>query len=187
MEMQSSTASREGTSIALFVEDTYGVDFYRVILDRLRDNGLLPSRVKVRVVRLPSRRCNPGLESKIVARLGGRHYDKVVIVVDSDFNPEDAKRNVARHLRKLCGIVKLVVVDPRHEAWLCLGLGGSPSQCRSRPEDYISRRIGRLYEKRMLGELAREIDVNKLAAIDPGFASLIRLLTCNHGVSTSVC
>ncbi len=58
------------------------------------------------------------MKAKIVARLGGRHYDKVVIVVDSDFNPEEAKRSVARHLRKLCGIVKLVVVDPRHEAWL---------------------------------------------------------------------
>ena len=48
----------------VFTEDTYGVDFHRIIIDHLYNNGLL-SGVKPVVRRMPSKKCNLALARKV--------------------------------------------------------------------------------------------------------------------------
>ncbi len=178
METPCSTASQGEINTVVFAEDTYGVGFYREILRKLRESNAIPKHVRVKIMRLPSRLCNSGLEKKLLARLARQKPDKVVIVVDSDYQSDEARRKITRHLDKLRGSVSVVLADPRHEAWLCLGLGGSPSTCRSRPEDFLSRRVGAPFDKKMLEVLAKNVDVGRLSSIDREFARLVRILGC---------
>ncbi len=68
------------------------------------------------------------------------------------------------------------MVSPRHEAWLCIGLGLDRRACRIHPEDLIAdRRNLKSYEKRYLASLARNIDVAKLMN-EPDFEEYIDAL-----------
>ena len=54
-------------------------------------------------------------------------------------------------------------MEPRHEAWLCIGLGLDRAVCRARPEDALVRSRGaRVYEKRFLAQWAHQVDVERL-------------------------
>ena len=56
-----------------------------------------------------------------------------------------------------------MVVEPSHEAWLCIGLGFNRSSCRRNPVDTLVRgRRVKSYEKRYLEKWAGEVDVQRL-------------------------
>jgi len=151
----------------LLVEDTYGVKFHKVILGKLREiTNVDVQGLKVR--RVPAKECNEAISRKVKAILMDEvRESKVLIVVDSeDRNPDYAVEKVIMHFKDdkvLGGRVRVVVVVPRHESWLCMGLGMQASVCRSRPEDAIVR-VKKLksYEKDYLTKLAKGVDVRKL-------------------------
>jgi len=156
-------------SIVLFVEDTYGVSFHRVILERLEEARKLPKGASrlVTVRRLPSKKCNEriyrGIAGYMLSREPDPHRWRVLVVIDSEGRaPEEAaERDVLAHVKGRAPI-EVVVVEPRHEAWLCLGLGGERRICRQSPESSIERLAGRPYEKRMLATMAGRVDVGRL-------------------------
>ncbi len=152
----------------VLVEDYYGVIFHRELLKKLlRTLGYV--RNMPRVDRLPAKKCNPALVDKVKAKLlgVGAESPKMVVVIDSEGkSPSIARRDVLDHFMRddyLRGKVRVAVVEPRHEAWLCIGLGLDPSRCRSTPEELIARaRRLKSYEKHHLAKLAREVDIERL-------------------------
>ncbi len=146
--------------VIVFAEDTYGVLFHRKLIAGMEDKGIIP-RGKVRVKRLPSWICNHSLRKKLAARVGAGEY-KALIVVDSDNDPEKARKNILRHLENWPVPFSVVTVDPRHEAWLCIGMGLDPRKCRRNPEAVIERHLNTVYEKRMLSTLSSKISIDHL-------------------------
>jgi len=147
----------------IFVEDTYGVAFHRELLRKMGVDG-------VEVHRLPTGKCDGALERKVKARIVGVDSFKIVFVVDRENRPVgEARDSLLRHLTDhlLRGNTRIVVVDPRHEAWLCIGLGLDAAKCRTSPEEAIQRVRGE-YDKYRLGEWARYVDVRHLAG-EPDF------------------
>jgi hypothetical protein len=144
----------------VFVEDTYGVEFHEKLLSELSERRIVSGRY-VKVSRLPSWICNQTLRRKLLARTGlGGH--KTLIVIDSDGDPESAVKRVAGHLTDWPVPLRIVTVNPRHEAWLCIGLGLDRRNCRRDPEALIERAIGGKYRKNMLAKLARRVDAGNL-------------------------
>lgn len=160
----------------VLVEDTYGVDFHRRLLEKLRQaNRTLFSTGAPRVERLPARECNPKMvrsaRALIAARYGASREilekTKILIVIDQENLPATkAKERVTMHFEKdniLKGRVRVVIAVPRHEAWLCIGLGLSPHKCRRNPEENIARAKNlKTYDKHHLARLAAQIDPEKL-------------------------
>jgi len=148
----------------MYVEDTYGVDFHRVIISRLIAMGFLPEGNRPEIRRLPARKCNPGLANKIKARIFGYYDCRVLIVVDKEDNTvREAKRLILDHFdRKIKSILRLVIVNPRHEKWLCIGLSNNIRNCNTRPEHKISLLKGFRYRKIHLSSLASQINIERL-------------------------
>ncbi|MEB3846167.1 MAG: hypothetical protein GSR83_03865 [Desulfurococcales archaeon] len=146
--------------VTVFAEDTYGVLFHRKLIAGLENKKIIP-RGKVRVKRLPSWTCNHSLRKKLAARVGAGEY-KALIVVDSDNDPEKARENILRHLENWPVPFSIVTVDPRHETWLCIGMGLDPRKCRRNPEAVIERHLNTVYEKRMLSTLSSKTSIDHL-------------------------
>jgi hypothetical protein len=139
------------------VEDSYGVDFHRELIEKLRGRGLLGDAVYNPLVeRLNTGKCNPKLVRTILSRLVGVNRLKVLFVVDSEGRADVAYNDILKHFERKPGVegleVKVVVVEPKHEAWLCIGLGGERKKCRSSPEEVISRIKNTQYSKRRLSD-----------------------------------
>jgi hypothetical protein len=150
------------------VEDSHGVAFHIELIKKLKERGLLGDTGHNPLVeRLNTGKCNPKLARAILAQLVRENRLKVLFVVDSEGRADVAYNDIRKHFeKKRPGVerldVKVVVVEPRHEAWLCIGLGGDRKKCRSNPEDVISRIKNNQYEKWRLGDWARDVDIGNL-------------------------
>ena len=137
----------------VFVEDTYGVSFHRLLLEYLRDKRGFHDMPQVR--RLPAKKCNPKIFNSIIGAIIECRRWKVLVVIDQETHKtprEAAEKDFLRHVKKHRNRFQVAVVRPRHEAWLCIGLGLSRDKCRKDPESAIEGLIGKPYEKRFLSK-----------------------------------
>ncbi len=120
------------------------------------------------IQRLPSKKCSIALSRKVLARIVDCSLWKIVIVFDTEYRrPELAVEDIASHFNKhYHKNMEFILVEPKHETWLCIGLCGDYRKCRTKPEGIISNIIGRKYEKQMLTTLAKKIDIEKLLNIE---------------------
>ncbi len=105
----------------MIVEDTYGVDFHRELLCKL---GGINMNLEIR--RLPTGKCNNALRRKVLANAlsGSSMAFKVIFVIDEEGKGmNNAVNDVLMHMKELEDRIRVVVVQPRHETWLCIGLG----------------------------------------------------------------
>jgi len=153
----------------IFVEDTYGEEFHKKLLEKLIRSNLIRVQARPKVFRMPTTGCNQALARKTKARVVGATSWRMLFVIDSEgMSTEEASRRILEHFGpEERESIKVVVVHPRHEAWLCIGLGGDRSKCRSSPEDAISRILNEPYDdKSLLARLAERIDVSRLLGED---------------------
>ena len=146
----------------VFVEDFYGVGFHEVLIGRI---GSCRSRIST----LGGYRCNHKIVRVALAPLTDYASAKILFIIDTEGeNSRKAKKEILKHfeihakrhrIRGLLGRVRVVTVEPRHEKWLCVGLG--LGNCSS-PEHSLSRMLGRPYEKRDLEKLAHRVRVERL-------------------------
>ena len=155
----------------ILVEDTYGVGFHREIIRKLYEKKIL-SGPTPKIGRLPAKKCNPAIIRKTLAKTIDHDKAKIIIVIDTERrNPQTAiKQDVIQHLenhfknkRKPENItINTTTVDPNHEAWLCIGLGGTPEKCRQNPQQTIETIINRKYSKDMLEQKAKQVNIENL-------------------------
>ena len=146
----------------MFVEDTYGKEFHTAIIRKLRENDELDPSVGIRVDSRPVRKCDAKLRRIVLSEVIEGEQVKVLFVIDSE-GRSNAEYDVLNHFRGLPDkvLVRVVAVNPMHETWLCIGLGGDRRVCRQDPIGALSRLRGD-YEKRYLGEWASRVDIGNL-------------------------
>ena len=160
-----------GGGVAVFTEDSYGAEFVRRLLERPGLSGRAGY----------CRRLAGVCSSKSVRQLkaAALDYEKVVVLVDGDWDPENVRKRMNEHLENLRGElgskVRVIVVESEIEEWVCesLGLryrGLKPSQVLS---DHLRREKRCEYEKYMLPSLAGYVNPEKLAS-NSSFNSFIR-------------
>ena len=174
--------SRDLIYRVIFVEDTYGREFHRVIIDKLVEHRVIEFSTRPSIQRMPAKKCNHSLTRKVKARLFSISLWRCLFVIDSEGRRKSiAERDVLDHFRDVKNNIRVVVISPRHEKLLCLGLGGNVSSCKNSPEDTIVRLLQRrglrvkAYEKDFLRRYARYINIDHLIN-DPDFKEYIRAL-----------
>jgi len=148
----------------ILVEDTYGVGFHKTVIEKLKEVKELDNSFNPRIERLPTGKCNPGLRGKVISRSSSENA-KILIVVDTENNPNEVRHCMDRILSSIPHNIHIdvVLVNPRHETWLCMGLGGDRTRCRQDPEHELRKlRDVRDYRKEYLNKWAKDIDVHKL-------------------------
>jgi len=148
----------------VFVEDTYGIQFHRIIAEKLKDIGVLGNDFNPKIERLPTGKCNPGLRGKIIARID-REDAKALIIIDTESNPNKVKSCIEEIFKRIPDNIRIdtVYVDLKHESWLCIGLGGDRVKCRQDPEHELRRlKNVRDYSKDYLSKWAKDVDVSRL-------------------------
>ncbi len=147
----------------MFVEDVYGVDFHRILLEKLFSQNLL-NGCRPAIYRFPSKKCNQSLSRKVRARLLDCSNWKIVFVLDSEYRDRDiASRDIIDHFNKEeLKNMRLVVIHPMHEAWLCIGLGGKRNACRNNPIEEIMKITNRYYTKPELSRLVNRVNIRLL-------------------------
>jgi len=174
----------QGAYRLLLVEDAYGVEFHRKLVDTLVERAIVSCCCKPRIERLPAGKCNQALRRKVLAKVFDESSWRALIVIDSERKSiEEAERDILSHFGQgHSQYLKMVIVDPRHEAWLCIGMGLGRGSCRSDPEREISKAINADYEKHMLGKLATRVSIGLLLG-EPDFQSYLEglrwLLDCS--------
>ena len=75
----------------MFVEDTYGKEFHKAIIEKLRENDELDPSVGIRVDSRPVRKCDAKLKRIVLSKVIERKQVKVLFVIDSEgkSNAED--------------------------------------------------------------------------------------------------
>jgi len=155
-----STYSKLNETILVLVEDSYGVDFHRELIEKLR---YIEARIPAYIVKHVNLKCSPKA-LRVVKAIELKHrVSKVIAVLDEDgVERAEVKREVLGHFKGYKQPLLVITVKPRHEAWLCIGLGGDRSSCRANPEREIERITGRSYEKYHLAGYARRVEVERL-------------------------
>ncbi len=149
-----------GGGVAVFTEDTYGAKFVKRLLGRLG----LSSCVGL------CKRLAGVCSSKSVRQLkaAALDYEKVVVLVDGDWEPEKVRRKMGEHVcclgKGLREKVYVIVVESEIEEWVCESLGlkyrGLKPSCVL--SNYLRRERGYGYEKYMLPDFADVISPDKL-------------------------
>lgn len=167
----------------IIVEDSYGIGFHREIIGKLKKEGYLDNSFNPRIERLDTGKCNPKLRRSIYSRYMDSEALKILFVIDSEGRANAAHEDITRHfngrapLREKVLSIDVVAVDPRHEAWLCIGLGGDPKKCRQTPEYTISRIKKKQYDwKGYLAEWANDIKIDYLLN-ENDFKTYVKKLT----------
>ena len=75
----------------VFAEDTYGKEFHKAIIEKLRKNNKLDPSVGIRVNSRPVRKCDAKLKRIVLSKVIERKQVKVLFVIDSEgkSNAED--------------------------------------------------------------------------------------------------
>ncbi|MHA1144796.1 MAG: hypothetical protein ACTSRW_08680 [Candidatus Helarchaeota archaeon] len=162
------------------VEDTYGIEFFKKLINRLKIEDLIPTEVRIDADRAPAA-CNKKLDRILTTtfKFSTRDFVKAIVIHDGDGNPENKRRILLNHVpRDLRDRVELLIFEDEIEEWICKSLeyrlrGLKPSVALSRN---LERDQGRRYEKRNLPEFVDQLNFDILNNDDERFKKLIIFL-----------
>ncbi|NJF24488.1 hypothetical protein [Thermococcus sp. Bubb.Bath] len=165
--------------IALIVEDAYGGEFFRRVLKRLNELGMLSH--KVRLKRLRGRKnpvhapylCNPKPD-KIIRAVSTSSPDAIIVAYDGDGPNNYHKRlnEVKSHIPKnIKTPVRVFLFEYEIEEWICKSLGITWS---TKPSDELKRKMR--YTKSLLPTYADKLNFDKLKHNCKSFREFLRIL-----------
>ncbi|ASJ01863.1 hypothetical protein A3L09_00605 [Thermococcus profundus] len=171
-----SSGSKE---IVLIVEDAYGGEFFKRVLKRLNELGMLSRNVRLK--RLSGRKnpihvpylCNSKLDRMILAA-STSSPDTIIVVYDGDgpstyhkrFN--DAKSHIPKNIKTS---VRVFLFEYEIEEWICRSLGITWD---TKPSDELKRKIR--YKKSLLPTYADKLDFDKLKRNCKSFRKFLEIL-----------
>jgi len=154
--------------ILIFSEDQYGPKFFQKLLQRLRREGFIPTEMNV-TTGPRIRNCYAKTQRAIKAALGD--FDRVILVIDGDGNPEQARRQIQAHLpadeEPRIGVV---VTQYEIEEWICYSDGirfGS-----EKPSQVLHKKHA--YEKFKLPQYADKLDLQRLRDMSESFRYFLK-------------
>ncbi len=150
--------------ILILTEDTYGIDFFRKLINRLKSQRFIKINYSFKYRRYPGV-CNSKL-CRILKSIGN-NLVKIIIVADADgMNKNHVKSMIEKHIpNEFKNITKYIIFNHCIEEWICEGLG--VTKCFSHNpvhilNNYLRQNKGREYEKYMLPSFADKLDLKKL-------------------------
>ncbi len=151
-------------NILILIEDFYGKDFIKNLVNRLKREGVIGKNIKVDC-QWSYGRLNPKITR--ILRSNADYVDRAIIVIDAEGeNEEDVIRKLEELIpQEIEPKTKYIVFDYCIEEWICKGLSIRFNQDPIKSlSDYLRRKYGahHSYKKYMLPDFAEEIDIEKL-------------------------
>ncbi len=155
----------------MYAEDQYGDYFHYTLIRKLFNISVLDKHLShhmPKILRMPAKKCNHKLYKAVVPKVVFSNKWRILFVIDSEGRRDEiAERDVIDHFPDMfLNNIRVVVVRPMHDAWLCIGLGGKSSKCRNDPKKTLEKILGRPYTKDQLARLADKVDAQRLLEED---------------------
>lgn len=162
--------------IIIYTEDTYGVDFFKNLIERLIKENFVSDLI-VKCQRLAGK-CWEKTKRQINS--SGEFYEKIIIIIDGEGSNrnevfEDMKQHIPNYLQQK---VHIIIFEYMIEEWICQGFN---IRFRNRPSEDLSNWLRNekgykySYKKNKLPEFANKIDISQLEE-NTNFTSLLNIL-----------
>jgi len=90
-----------GIERLIFVEDSYGIDFHRKLLEKLKTSNLINVSSNPKIFRIPTTGCNQALVRKTKARIARVSQWRILFVIGSEgLSIEEASRRILEHFEQ---------------------------------------------------------------------------------------
>ena len=170
MRMRGMKKNKPVREVVLMVEDCYGGEFFKRLINELNESEFLNYKIKfskVRGKRNPIHMpyiCNDRMRREIIAVDNLTKTDKIIIILDGDKNQGKYQQNLNRARRHIPNNIKtpysIVVFDYEVEEWICISLNIKWS---SKPSDALKSKFK--YKKQHLPNYVDKLDFNKLKEV----------------------
>ena len=159
--------------IKLIVEDFYGVEFLKNVIDRLKETNLLNKNLQIPKPKHIPADCNGKLDE--ILTMFDNTCDKIIIIFDADDtrNYKNRYERAQSHVPKMKTPVKIILTDYEIEEWICISK--NLKWKHSKPSDLL--KIKYEYEKYKLPKYASELDFDELQKNCRSFKAFLNALT----------
>lgn len=154
-------------NVKILTEDTYGKKFFDGIIKRLKEKDMISNEVKAFFERIQGV-CSSKMTIQINAAI--KDFDKIIVVVDGDGNPEKKEKEVKeKHFKDKNKLKKAdtIVFKYEIEEWICYSQGIKFNN--NKPSDALDKWIKEKkknfksgYEKKFLPEYVKLLNFDKL-------------------------
>ncbi len=159
--------------IKLIVEDFYGVDFLKNVIERLKEANLVNKNLIIPKPKHLPADCNQKLDE--ILEFIDNKVDRLIIVLDAD-GPRNFKGRYDRAQSHIpIGMkprVKIILAEYEIEEWICISKNLKWKQ--SKPSEELKRNFG--YEKYKLPSYASKLDFDKLQKNCKSFNAFLNAL-----------
>ncbi len=152
--------------IYLFVEDSYGVVFFKKLIENINNLNILKKPIKISKrngITTPQSiggyLCNPKIERDILAASNFTTCEKIIIVIDGDKNQnkinenkDKIKKHIPKNINKPC---KEIIIDYEIEEWICMC--NNIKWGNDKPSDILKSKLK--YKKSQLPNYGNKLDI----------------------------
>lgn len=160
--------------LKLIVEDFYGVDFLKNVIERLKEANLVNKNLIIPKPKHLPADCNQKLDE--ILEFIDNKVDRIIIVLDADDprNFNDRYERAQSHIpNSMKTPVKIILAEYEIEEWICISK--NLKWKHSKPSDELKRQFG--YEKYKLPKYSAELDFDKLLRNCKSFKAFLNALT----------
>lgn len=160
--------------IKLIVEDFYGVEFLKKVIERLKETSLVNKNLIIPKPKHLPADCNKKLEE--ILEMFDNTCDRIIIVLDGDGpqNYGDRLEKAQSHVsNSMVTPVKIVLAEYEIEEWICISK--NLKWKHSKPSEELKTKEG--YEKYKLPKYASELNFGELQKKSKSFNDFLNALT----------
>ena len=160
--------------IKLIVEDSWGVPFFPIVIDRLKAANLVNRNIIIQKPKHIPADCNGKLDE--ILKMVDNTCDRIIIVLDAD-GPQNYRSRYERaqsHIpNNMTTLVKIILAEYEIEEWICISK--DIKWKHSKPSDELKLKFS--YIKSSLPKYAAELDFDKLGRNCKSFKAFLDALT----------
>ena len=159
--------------IKLIVEDSWGVPFFPIVIERLKKANLVNKNLIIQKPKHLPADCNGKLDE--ILKMVDNTCDLIIIVLDAD-GPQNYKTRYERakgHIpNNMTTPVKIILAEYEIEEWICISK--NLKWKHSKPSDELKNKYG--YVKSSLPKYAAELDFDVLSNKCKSFKAFLAAL-----------
>ena len=162
--------------IKLIVEDSWGVPFFPIVIERLKAANLVNKNLIIQKPKHAPADCNGKLDE--ILKTVDNRCDRIIIVLDAD-GPQNYMTRYERaqsHIpNNMTTPVKIILAEYEIEEWICISK--DLKWKHNKPSEELKSKLKLGYIKSSLPKYAAELDFDKLGKNSKSFKDFLVALT----------
>ncbi len=159
--------------LKLIVEDSWGVPFFPIVIERLKVANLVNKNLIIQKPKHAPADCNGKLDE--ILKMVDNNCDRIIVFLDAD-GPQNyrnryerAQSHIPNHMTER---VKIILTEYEIEEWICISKGLKWKH--DKPSEVLKTKYH--YEKWKLPKYAAELDFDKLQKNCKSFKDFLKAL-----------